>query len=87
MPEESMMTMTQEFQELVNAGISKSSSLEVNYQQTDLVYNWRQRAAFQRSAFGRSTAGNDVVATIFIRLFFFFFLFSRFFFLRRDLFS
>ena len=29
-------------------------------------------AAFQRSAFGRSTAGNDVVATIFIRIFFFF---------------
>ena len=35
--------------------------------------NWRERAAFQRSAFGRSTAGNDVVATIFIRIFFFFF--------------
>ena len=34
---------------------------------------WRERAAFQRSAFGRSTAGNDVVATIFIRIFFFFF--------------
>ena len=33
---------------------------------------WRERAAFQRSAFGQSTAGNDVVATIFIRLFFFF---------------
>ena len=32
---------------------------------------WRMRAAFQRTAFGRSTAGNDVVATIFIRLFFF----------------
>ena len=31
--------------------------------------NWHERAAFQRSAFGRSTAGNDVVATIFIRLF------------------
>ena len=31
---------------------------------------WRERAAFQRSAFGRSTAGNDVVATIFIRIFF-----------------
>ena len=29
---------------------------------------WRERAAFQRSAFGRSTAGNDVVATIFIRI-------------------
>merc|ERR1712013_771128 len=37
---------------------------------------WRERAAFQRSAFGRSTAGNDVVATIFIRLFPFFFRFS-----------
>ena len=35
-----------------------------------LVYNWRERAAFQRLAFGRSTAGNDVVATIFIRIFF-----------------
>ena len=35
-------------------------------------WNWRERAAFQRSAFGRSTAGNDVVATIFIRLFLFF---------------
>ena len=34
---------------------------------------WRERAAFQRSAFGRSTAGNDVVATIFIRIFSFFF--------------
>ena len=33
--------------------------------------NWHKRAAFQQSAFGRSTAGNDVVATIFIRLFFF----------------
>ena len=33
---------------------------------------WHERAAFQRSAFGRSTAGNDVVATIFIRLFIFF---------------
>ena len=40
---------------------------------------WRERVAFQRSAVGQSTAGNDVVATIFIRLFFFF--------LRRDLFS
>ena len=30
---------------------------------------WRERAAFQQSAFGRSTAGNDVVATIFIRIF------------------
>ena len=37
---------------------------------------WREHAAFQRSAFGWSTAGNDVVATIFIRFFFFFF--SRF---------
>ena len=38
MPEESMMTQGQgQFQELVNAGISKSSSFEVNYQQT--VYN------------------------------------------------
>ena len=55
---------------------------------------WRERAAFQRSAFGQSTAGNDVVATIFIRIFFFFFFpvfsprfprFSRF--LRRNLFS
>ena len=40
---------------------------------------WRERAAFQRSAFGRSTAGNDVVATIFIRLFSFFFFFPVFF--------
>ena len=51
---------------------------------------WRERVAFQRSAFGRSTAGNDVVATIFIRFFFFFLpLFPPFFsrFLRRDLFS
>ena len=32
---------------------------------------WRERAAFQRSVFGRSTAGNDVVATIFIRFCFF----------------
>ena len=39
---------------------------------------WHERAAFQRSAFGRSTAGNDVVATIFIRIFFSFF--SPFFF-------
>ena len=31
------------------------------------------RAAFQQSAFGWSTAGNDVLATIFIRLFSFFF--------------
>ena len=45
---------------------------------------WRKRAALQRSAFGRSTAGNDVVATTFIRLFFFF---PVFIFLRRDLFS
>ena len=37
---------------------------------------WRERAAFQQSAFGWSTAGNDVVATIFIRLFFFFPFFS-----------
>ena len=37
---------------------------------------WRERAAFQRSAFGRLTDGNDVVATIFIRLFFFFPFFS-----------
>ena len=48
------------------------------------IGNWRERAAFQRSAFGRSTAGNDVVATIFIRIFFLFF---PVFFLRRDLFS
>ena len=48
-----------------------------------LLVNWRERAAFQRSAFGRSTAGNDVVATIFIRIFSFFFPV----FLRRDLFS
>ena len=34
---------------------------------------WRARAAFQWLAFGRPTAGNDVVATIFIRLFLFFF--------------
>ena len=34
---------------------------------------WRERAAFQRS-----TAGNDVVATIFIRIFLLFF-FTRFF--------
>ena len=51
---------------------------------------WRERAVFQRSAFGRLTAGNDVVATIFIRIFFFFppFFFFRFsrFFLRCDLF-
>ena len=39
---------------------------------------WRERGAFQRLAFGQSTAGNDVVATIFIRLFSFLF-FSRFF--------
>ena len=51
-----------------------SSTLEVKF--------WRERAAFQRSAFGRSTAGNDVVATIFIRIFFFFSVF-----LCRDLFS
>ena len=31
-----------------------------------------ERAPFQRSLFGRSTVGNDVVATIFIRLFLFF---------------
>ena len=30
---------------------------------------WHERAAFQWSAFGQSTAGNDVVATIFIRIF------------------
>ena len=41
---------------------------------------WRERAAFQRSAFGRSTASNDVVATIFIRLFLFFPVFLFFFF-------
>ena len=35
------------------------------------IWYWHKHAAFQRSAFGRSTAGNDVVATIFIRLFFF----------------
>ena len=40
-----------------------------------LIGYWRERAAFQRSAFGRSTAGNDVVATIFIRIFFLFFSF------------
>ena len=41
---------------------------------------WHEHAAFQRSAFRRSTACNDVVATIFIRLFFFFSIFSpRFF--------
>ena len=34
-------------------------------------FSWHEHAAFQRSAFGRSTAGNDVVATILIRLFFF----------------
>ena len=33
-----------------------------------LFFFWRERVAFQRS-----TAGNDVVATIFIRLFFFIF--------------
>ena len=45
-----------------------------------LLFNfWRERAVFQRSAVGRSTASNDVVATIFIRLFSFFFpFFSRF---------
>ena len=32
----------------------------------DLLFNWHERAAFQRSAFGRSTAGNGVVAIIFI---------------------
>ena len=42
-----------------------------------LFCNWREHAVFQRSAFGGSTAGNDVVATIFIRLFLFF---PRFFF-------
>ena len=41
---------------------------------------WCERAVFQRSAFGRSTAGNDVVATIFIRIFLFFFPFFPFFF-------
>ena len=45
------------------------------------IYNWRERAAFQRSTFGRSTAGNDVVATKNAILFFSSFL------LRRDLFS
>ena len=44
-----------------------------------------ERAVFQRSAFRRTTAGNDVIATIFPRLFFFSPL--RFFFLRPDLFS
>ena len=29
---------------------------------------WHERSAFQRSAFGRSTAGNDVVATVIIRI-------------------
>ena len=45
-------------------------------------FYWRERAAFQWSAFGRSTAGNDEVATIFIRIFFSFFppFFSPFFF-------
>ena len=38
-------------------------------------------------AFRRSTAGNDVVATIFIRIFFPPLVFFPFFFLRRDLFS
>ena len=46
---------------------------------------WHKRAAFQRAVFGRSTAGNDVLATIFIRLFFLFPVFFPFF-LRRDLF-
>ena len=41
--------------------------------------NWHERAAFQRSVFGRLTAGNDVVATIFIRLFFFLSFFPVFF--------
>ena len=44
-----------------------------------------QRSSGWRSAFGRSTAGNDVVATIFIRFLLGFFF--PFFFLRRDLFS
>ena len=43
---------------------------------------WHERASFQRSAFGRSTAGNDVAATIFIRLFSFFPLFFSPFFSR-----
>ena len=32
------------------------------------VLYWHERATFQRSLFGRLTAGNDVVATIFIRI-------------------
>ena len=48
---------------------------------------WHERAAFQQSAFRRSTAGNDVVATIFIRFFFPPRIFFPPVFLRRDLFS
>ena len=65
----------------IKSGLDTHSHIDISY--------WRERAAFQRSAFGRSTAGNDVVATIFIRIFFSFFppiffpffpFFSRFFF-------
>ena len=66
---------------------SCNSSIESNgvsghYFQRYFLLFWHERAAFQLSAFGRSTAGNDVVATIFIRIFF-----PPHFFLRRDLFS
>ena len=41
-------------------------TIEIN-----LVFAYlHEREAFQRSAFGWSTAGNDVVATIIIRVFF-----------------
>ena len=51
----------------VYAKFQLPSSVTQIYLIFDLA-NWHELAAFQRSAFRRSTAGNDVVATIFLRL-------------------